>query len=49
MKFANPYLLNLLWGLLLVVAILVYGIFQRKKDPSFLCRGRHAVVPDSRV
>ncbi len=31
MKFASPYLLNLLWGLLPVAAILVYGMLRRKK------------------
>ncbi len=31
MKFANPYLLNLLWLLFPVAAVLIYGIFQRKK------------------
>ncbi len=31
MHFANPYLLNLLWGLTLVAGIMVYGILRRKK------------------
>jgi len=31
MKFANPYLLNLLWVLILVFGIMVYGILKRKK------------------
>ena len=31
MHFANPYLLNLLWGLILVVALMVYGVLRRKK------------------
>jgi len=31
MKFANPYLLNLLWGLIPVFGIMVYGILKRKK------------------
>ena len=31
MKFANPYLLNLLWALIPVFGIMVYGIRKRKK------------------
>ncbi len=31
MHFANPYLLNLLWGLILVAGIIVYGVLRRKK------------------
>ena len=31
MKFASPYLLNLLWGLIPVFGIMVYGILKRKK------------------
>jgi len=31
MKFANPFLLNLLWGLILVFALMVYGILKREK------------------
>jgi Ca-activated chloride channel family protein len=31
MHFANPYLLNLLWGLILVAGIMVYGVKRRKK------------------
>ena len=31
MKFANPYLLNLLWGLIPLLGIMVYGILKRKK------------------
>ena len=31
MKFANPYLLNLLWGLIPLFGIMVYGILKRKK------------------
>ena len=31
MKFVNPYLLNLLWGLIPVAGIMVYGILKRKK------------------
>ena len=31
MKFVNPYLLNLFWGLIPVVGIMVYGILKRKK------------------
>jgi Ca-activated chloride channel homolog len=31
MKFVNPYLLNLLWALIPVFAIMVYGILERKK------------------
>ena len=31
MKFANPYLLNLLWGLIPVFGIMVYGILKQKK------------------
>ena len=31
MKFANPYMLNLLWILFPVSGILVYGLFKRKK------------------
>jgi len=31
MHFANPYLLNLLWGLVLVAGIIVYGVLRRKK------------------
>ncbi|MBC2704619.1 VWA domain-containing protein [Desulfobacula sp.] len=31
MKFANPYLLNLLWGLIPVFGIMAYGIRKRKK------------------
>ncbi|MBT6750414.1 MAG: VWA domain-containing protein [Desulfobacula sp.] len=31
MKFASPYLLNLLWGLIPVLGIMAYGILKRKK------------------
>ena len=31
MHFVNPYLLNLLWTLIIVFAIMVYGILRRKK------------------
>ncbi len=31
MKFAQPYLLNLLWGLIPLASFLVYGILKRKK------------------
>lgn len=31
MKFANPYLLNLFWGLIPVLGILSYGVLKRKK------------------
>jgi Ca-activated chloride channel family protein len=31
MKFANPYLLNLLWGIIPLVGLMVYGILKRKK------------------
>jgi Ca-activated chloride channel homolog len=31
MKFINPYLLNLLWGLILMFGLMVYGILKRKK------------------
>ena len=31
MKFANPFLLNLLWGLIPVFGIMVYGILKQKK------------------
>jgi Ca-activated chloride channel family protein len=31
MKFAQPYLLNLLWMLIPVSGIMVYGIFTREK------------------
>jgi len=31
MQFANPYLLNLLWALIVVFGIMVYGILKRKK------------------
>jgi Ca-activated chloride channel family protein len=31
MKFANPYLLNLLWGLILMFGLMAYGILKRKK------------------
>ncbi|MCP3876504.1 MAG: VWA domain-containing protein [Desulfobacteraceae bacterium] len=31
MKFANPYLLNLLWALIPILGIMVYGMLRRKK------------------
>ncbi len=40
MKFVNPYLLNLLWGLIPVTAMMVYGILMRKKILSLFVSQR---------
>ena len=40
MKFANPYLLNLLWALIPVSGIMVYGMLKRKKILSKFAEAR---------
>lgn len=47
MHFVNPYLLNLLWVLILVFGIMVYGILRRKKIVAGFAKSDilHVIAP----
>ncbi len=47
MHFVNPYLLNLLWVLILVFGIMVYGIIRRKKIVAGFAKSDilHVIAP----
>ncbi len=47
MHFVNPYLLNLLWVLILVLGIMVYGILRRKKIVAGFAKSNilHVIAP----
>jgi Ca-activated chloride channel family protein len=47
MRFVNPYLLNLLWVLILVFGIMVYGILRRKKIVAGFAKSDilHVIAP----
>jgi len=47
MRFVNPYMLNLLWALIIVFAIMVYGILRRKKIVASFAKSDilHVIAP----
>jgi Ca-activated chloride channel family protein len=47
MRFVNPYLLNLLWTLIIVSGIMVYGILRRKKIVARFAKSDilHVIAP----
>ncbi len=47
MRFVNPYLLNLLWALIIVFGIMVYGILRRKKIVAGFAKSDilHVIAP----
>ncbi|MDA3918646.1 MAG: VWA domain-containing protein [Deltaproteobacteria bacterium] len=47
MRFVNPYMLNLLWTLIIVFGIMVYGILRRKKIVASFAKSDilHVIAP----
>lgn len=47
MRFVNPYILNLLWALIIVFGIMVYGILRRKKIVASFAKSDilHVIAP----
>ena len=47
MRFVNPYLLNLLWALIIVFGIMMYGILRRKKIVADFAKSDilHVIAP----
>jgi len=47
MRFVNPYILNLLWALIIVFGIMVYGILRRKKIIEGFAKSNilHVIAP----